>query len=69
MRSFKHVNARTVDEACALLADYEGKAILNAGGTELLSILKGEYLSIILKPSLISRPYRVSMRSRRREEY
>ena len=45
MRSFKHVNARTVDEACALLEDYKGKAILNAGGTELLSILKGEYLS------------------------
>jgi len=45
MRSFKHVNARTVDEACALLADYEGKAILNAGGTEVLSMLKGEYLS------------------------
>jgi NADPH-dependent glutamate synthase beta subunit-like oxidoreductase/CO/xanthine dehydrogenase FAD-binding subunit len=45
MRSFKHVNARTVDEACSLLADYKGKAMLNAGGTELLSILKGEYLS------------------------
>ena len=45
MRSFKHVNAQTVDEACALLADYKGKAILHAGGTELLSILKEEYLS------------------------
>jgi xanthine dehydrogenase YagS FAD-binding subunit len=45
MRSFKHVNARTVDEACALLGEYKGKAMLNAGGTELLSILKGEYLS------------------------
>jgi xanthine dehydrogenase YagS FAD-binding subunit len=44
MRSFKHVNARTVDESCALLGEYKGKAMLNAGGTELLSILKGEYL-------------------------
>ncbi len=45
MRSFKHINARTVDEACSLLREYKGKAMLNAGGTELLSILKGEYLS------------------------
>jgi NADPH-dependent glutamate synthase beta subunit-like oxidoreductase/CO/xanthine dehydrogenase FAD-binding subunit len=44
MRSFKHINARTVDEACALLRKYKGKAMLNAGGTDLLSILKGEYL-------------------------
>jgi NADPH-dependent glutamate synthase beta subunit-like oxidoreductase len=45
MRSFKHINARTVDEASALLRKYKGKAMLNAGGTELLSTLKGEYLS------------------------
>jgi len=45
MRSFKHINARTVDEACALLRKYKDKAVLNAGGTELLSTLKGEYLS------------------------
>jgi NADPH-dependent glutamate synthase beta subunit-like oxidoreductase len=44
MRSFKHINARTVDEACALLRKYKGKALLNAGGTELLSTLKGELL-------------------------
>jgi len=44
MRSFKHINARTVDEACALLKKYEGKAMLNAGGTDLLSTLKGEHL-------------------------
>jgi NADPH-dependent glutamate synthase beta subunit-like oxidoreductase len=44
MRSFKHVNARTVDEACTLLGKYKGKAVLNAGGTDLLSTLKGEYL-------------------------
>jgi len=45
MRSFKHINARTVDEACALLREYKGKAMLNAGGTDLLSTLKGEFLS------------------------
>jgi xanthine dehydrogenase YagS FAD-binding subunit len=45
MRSFKHINARTVHEACALLKKYKGKAMLNAGGTELLSTLKGEHLS------------------------
>jgi CO/xanthine dehydrogenase FAD-binding subunit len=45
MRSFKHINARTVDEACALLREYKGKAMLNAGGTEILSTLKGEHLS------------------------
>jgi len=45
MKSFKHINARTVDEACTLLKKYKGKAMLNAGGTDLLSTLKGEYLS------------------------
>jgi NADPH-dependent glutamate synthase beta subunit-like oxidoreductase len=45
MRSFKHFNARTFDEASALLKAYKGKAMLNAGGTEVLSTLKGEYLS------------------------
>lgn len=44
MRSFKHINARTVDEACALLSEYKGKAVLHAGGTDLLSALKGEHL-------------------------
>ena len=44
MRSFKHINARTVDEACTLLGKYKGKAMLNAGGTDLLSTLKGEHL-------------------------
>jgi xanthine dehydrogenase YagS FAD-binding subunit len=44
MRSFKHINARTVDEAGALLGKYNGKAVLNAGGTDLLLTLKGDYL-------------------------
>jgi NADPH-dependent glutamate synthase beta subunit-like oxidoreductase len=45
MRSFKHINASTVEEASALLRKYKGKGVLNAGGTDLLSILKGEYLT------------------------
>jgi len=45
MRSFEHINAQTVHETTTLLGKYKGKAILNAGGTEVLSILKGEYLS------------------------
>ena len=44
MRSFEHINARTVKEACVLLRRHEGKAVLNAGGTDLLSILKSENL-------------------------
>jgi xanthine dehydrogenase YagS FAD-binding subunit len=45
MKSFIHINARTVEEACALLRQYEGKAVLNAGGTDLMSTLKGENCS------------------------
>jgi xanthine dehydrogenase YagS FAD-binding subunit len=44
MRFYKHVSARTVDEACSLLRKYSGKAKLNAGGTDLFSTLKGEIL-------------------------
>ncbi|MCX5810706.1 MAG: xanthine dehydrogenase family protein subunit M [Proteobacteria bacterium] len=44
MRSFTHINAGTVHETCALLSKYNGKAVLNAGGTDLLSTLKGEHL-------------------------
>ncbi len=44
MRSFEHINALTVDEACAFLKKYKSKAVLNAGGTDLLSILKHEIL-------------------------
>lgn len=45
MRSFTHIRARTVQEACKLLRRYKGKAVLNAGGTDLLSTLKGEHLA------------------------
>jgi len=44
MKSFTHINAATAREACSLLRAYDGRAILNAGGTDLLSTLKEEYL-------------------------
>jgi xanthine dehydrogenase YagS FAD-binding subunit len=39
-----HIDALTVEEACTLLKKHRGKAVLNAGGTDLLSTLKGEHL-------------------------
>ncbi len=44
MKSFKHVNAETRDEAIKLLAGYRGKAKLIAGGTDLLGALKDKIL-------------------------
>jgi len=44
MRTFTHISAATIDEACSLLRKYKGKAVLNAGGTDLLLTLKGEHL-------------------------
>ncbi len=42
MRAFEHVDVRTVEEAVSLLRESNGRAKLNAGGTDLLSLLKGE---------------------------
>lgn len=44
MRTFTHINAYTIDEALELLSKYKGKAVLNAGGTDLLGVLKDEIL-------------------------
>jgi xanthine dehydrogenase YagS FAD-binding subunit len=44
MRSFTHVNAHTLEEAITLLGKYKNKAVLNAGGTDLLGVLKDEIL-------------------------
>jgi xanthine dehydrogenase YagS FAD-binding subunit len=44
MRPFIHFNASSVKEACKLLAEYDGRAVLNAGGTDLLGTLKGDNL-------------------------
>lgn len=40
MRSFRHVRARTVAEACTLLAEHGAHGRANAGGTDLLGALK-----------------------------
>jgi len=44
MKSFKHVNAETVDEAVKSLKNNRGRAKLIAGGTDLLSTLKDKIL-------------------------
>ncbi len=44
MKSFVHFNTRSVDEAIHLLKKYEGKAKINAGGTDLLGVLKDRIL-------------------------
>lgn len=46
MRPFTHVNARTVRQATAALAKYNGQARLNAGGTDLFGVLKDEFLPL-----------------------
>jgi xanthine dehydrogenase YagS FAD-binding subunit len=44
MKSFKHHNVYSLEEAFALIRDYEGRARLIAGGTDLLGTLKGDIL-------------------------
>lgn len=45
MKSFKHLTAKKIEEACAFLSEYNGRARINAGGTDLLLTLKGEILN------------------------
>ena len=45
MQTFAHYNAFSVKEALDILDDYCGEAILNAGGTDLLGLLKDRSLS------------------------
>jgi len=40
MKDFTHYNARSIEEAVSLLGEQKGKAKLNAGGTDLLGLLK-----------------------------
>ncbi len=40
MRPFRHINAGSIEEACDLLNRYDGKARINAGGSDLLLTLK-----------------------------
>lgn len=44
MKAFKHINAKTVNEAVKLLNKNEGKAKLISGGTDLLGVLKDKIL-------------------------
>ncbi len=44
MKPFKHINAQTVNQAVALSKEYEGRARLIAGGTDLLGELKDRVL-------------------------
>jgi xanthine dehydrogenase YagS FAD-binding subunit len=45
MKAFAHYNATSVDHALDLLATHNGNACLNAGGTDLLGVLKDEILA------------------------
>jgi xanthine dehydrogenase YagS FAD-binding subunit len=45
MKWFEHHNARSIEEAVDLLNDYEGKAKVNAGGTDLLGALRDRVFS------------------------
>jgi len=40
MKTFKHIDMKTVNKACDLLKAYRGRAKVIAGGTDLLGILK-----------------------------
>jgi xanthine dehydrogenase YagS FAD-binding subunit len=42
VRTFTHIDTHSVNETCELLGEYQGRAKLNAGGTDLLSTLKGD---------------------------
>ena len=42
MKSFVHVNATTVEEATSVLAQYDGRAKVIAGGTDLIGMMKDE---------------------------
>jgi xanthine dehydrogenase YagS FAD-binding subunit len=44
MKTFNHIDVKTVKKACTLLKEYRGKANLIGGGTDLLGILKDRIL-------------------------
>lgn len=44
MKPFEHYNARSIKEATRLLAEYDGKAKANAGGTDLLGAMRDKCL-------------------------
>jgi len=42
MKQFQHIDVSTIEDACAALATHNGNAMLNAGGTDLVSLLKAD---------------------------
>ena len=44
MKEFKHHDAKTVDEASALLAEYRGKAAVIAGGSDIIGVIKSDII-------------------------
>jgi xanthine dehydrogenase YagS FAD-binding subunit len=61
LKKFAHVNPATIDEAVSILTQHAGKAYVNAGGTDLVGVLRfeilGEYPEYIvnlksIKPSM-----------------
>jgi xanthine dehydrogenase YagS FAD-binding subunit len=44
MKTFNHIDVKTVKKACGLLKEYRGKAQVIGGGTDLLGILKDRVL-------------------------
>ncbi len=44
MKDFLHYRPASVDEACELLATYRGRAKLNGGGSDLVTVLRGSIL-------------------------
>jgi len=44
MKPFIHINAHTSEDALKSLVEYNGKARLNAGGTDLMGLLKDNFL-------------------------
>jgi xanthine dehydrogenase YagS FAD-binding subunit len=44
MKTFQHIDVKTINEACRLLEEYRGKAKLIAGGIDLLGVLKDKIL-------------------------
>ena len=50
MKTFKHHNARSLKQAASLLSKYNGKARVNAGGTDLIGESEGSlHTASILK--------------------
>ena len=44
MKKFKHIDAKTIDEAASALSSYNGMASVMAGGTDLLGCMKNNIL-------------------------